>query len=171
MQHSIIERAQTAEQGCSSDSSYLFKSCKDMNRKPARETNGYFAHGTSCGAVLCSKTFFGFSWKAKTAKVVCECKEGACSWSKPLHKCPTGCSMPPEWKGDKCTKQLTPKKNKFLLAAGFTELQSKVMYTPKASKCKAIKCANNPDAWVKAPRCNCNTNGQCDWSKTSGLNC
>ena len=84
------ERAQTAEQGCSSDSSYLFKSCKDMNRKPARETNGYFAHGTSCGAVLCSKTFFGFSWKAKTAKVVCECKEGACSWSKPLHKCPTG---------------------------------------------------------------------------------
>ena len=79
--------------------------------------------------------------------------------------------MPPEWEGDKCTKQLNPKKNRFLLADEYTTLKSKVMYTPKASKCKAIKCANDPNSVVKAPRCNCDAKGQCDWSKTNGLNC
>jgi len=166
------ERTNVPASGCPSESSYLFKACKDMRRKPARaDAAGNFAHGVSCGAVLCSKQFFGFGWKAKTAKVVCECKDGACAWSKPLHKCPTGCSMPPEWEGDRCTKQLNPKKNRFLLADEYTTLKSKVMYTPKASKCKAIKCANDPNSVVKAPRCNCDAKGQCDWSKTNGLNC
>ena len=61
-----------------------------MNRKKVNPVNGFIPHGTICGSVQCSKSFFGFPWKTKTAKAVCECNEGECAWSTPLHKCPLG---------------------------------------------------------------------------------
>lgn len=155
------------ETGCMAPDLYVFKTCKNRERKPTKTVNGFYPHGTSCGNVMCSKQFFGFSWKAKTIKIVCECNNGECGWSKPLHKCPTGCSMPAEWKGDRCTKRLTSNKNKFLLTEDFKQLSSEVMYTPKTGKCKSIFCANNPSELVKASKCNCNDKtGVCKWSKT-----
>ena len=82
------ERATLA--GCVAEATYLFKACKDMNRKKVNPVNGFIPHGTICGSVQCSKSFFGFPWKTKTTKTVCECNEGECAWSKPLHKCPLG---------------------------------------------------------------------------------
>ena len=79
-----------AETGCLASDLYVFKTCKNRERKPAKEINGFYPHGTSCGNVMCSKQFFGFTWKTKTTKIVCECNNGRCGWSKPLHKCPTG---------------------------------------------------------------------------------
>ena len=79
-----------AETGCLASDLYVFKTCKNRERKPAKKINGYYPHGTSCGNVMCSKQFFGFTWKTKTTKIVCECDNGTCGWSKPLHKCPTG---------------------------------------------------------------------------------
>jgi len=156
-------------QGCHAPAQYTFKACKDRQRKTVKVSNGYLPHGTACGSILCSKSFFGYGWKAKTAKAVCECNNGSCAWSKDIHKCPTGCTMPDQWKGDRCTKQMSPKKNKFLLSNDFNSLKDKIMYTPKASKCKFISCADNPDNTVKAPRCNCDAKGQCAWSKV--VNC
>ena len=78
------------EKGCIASDTYVFKACKDMRRKGVKIENGILPHGTSCGNVMCSKQFFGFSWKTKTTKIVCECKDGSCGWSKPLHKCPIG---------------------------------------------------------------------------------
>ena len=79
-----------AETGCLASDLYVFKTCKNRQRKPAKKINGFYPHGTSCGNVMCSKQFFGFTWKTKTTKIVCECNDGRCGWSKPLHKCPTG---------------------------------------------------------------------------------
>ena len=86
-----------AETGCLASDSYVFKTCKNRQRKPAKKINGYYPHGTSCGNVMCSKQFFGFTWKTKTTKIVCECDNGRCGWSKPLHQCPTGLNFGPRF--------------------------------------------------------------------------
>ena len=76
-----------------------------------------------------------------------------------------GCTMPPEWKGDKCTKQLNSNKNKFLKTEDFKSLLQEVMFTPRTGKCKAIFCADNPKEMVKSTKCNCNNDGVCEWTK------
>ena len=76
-----------------------------------------------------------------------------------------GCSFPDTWKGEKCMKPLSTKKNKFLLTTAFAEFSNKVMYTPRTGKCKTISCENDPTSWVKAPKCNCDVKGVCNWTK------
>ena len=83
----------------------------------------------------------------------------------PNHNIFLGCTMPPEWKGDRCTKQLNSNKNKFLKTDDFKSLSEEVMFTPRTGKCKTIFCANNTSELVKAPKCNCNNDGVCDWTK------
>ena len=76
--------------GCAVDPAYQYSACRLPDRKMVRATAGAFPKGTTCNKVSCSKQFYGFVWKVKTQKTTCECKNGECSWSKSLHKCPIG---------------------------------------------------------------------------------
>lgn len=148
-----------AEEGCLVDRAYQYSMCR-LDKKIQKGEDGFFPAGTTCNKVQCSKQFYGFIWKGRTQKTTCQCENGTCGWTKPFHKCPIGCPFPPEWNGERCLKPMDPKIIK-LFSSG-----SDVYYTPKAGKCRSIRCANDRSQFVMMPKCHCDIKtAQCDWNK------